>query len=516
MSSNSHKIAKAAGILMLAILLSRILGFVREAVMGMQFGSNWMTDAYIAAFTIPDLVYYLLIGGALSAAFIPVFTDYIMKDEIEEAWKVASIVMNIVVVALGTIIILGMIFADYLVPLVALNFRGETLQLTIFLTRIMFPAVLFHALNGLAMGVLNSFDHFTVPAFGSVVYNTVIILAIIFLGPKLGIMGMSIGVVLGAAATTLMQYLALRRRGISYYFKIDLHHPGVRRIGSLMLPAVIGLSIVQINLVINQNFASFLSEGSITALRFANRLIQLPYGLFASAIGIAIFPTLTKLAAKDRWEDMTGTLSEGLRLTNFLCIPAGAGLMALSVPIVRLLFEQGKFDEQATYATAVALFFYGIGVFAQCGTAVATRGFYALKDTILPLKIGIITVICNVILNFMLIAPLQHGGLALAFSLSGILNFVLLLVCLRKKMGKIDGRNLTISFVKCIILSCIMGAVCWWTAEFLADFLDLGTKLGQLLQVGISVSCGAGIYLVLAYLFNMEELYSMLKMVFKH
>ncbi|MGM9572066.1 MAG: murein biosynthesis integral membrane protein MurJ, partial [bacterium] len=349
MSSNSHKIAKAAGILMIAILLSRILGFVREAVMGMQFGSNWMTDAYIAAFTIPDLVYYLLIGGALSAAFIPVFTDYIMQDETEEAWKVASIVMNIVVVALGTIIILGMIFANYLVPVVALNFSGETLQLTIFLTRIMFPAVLFHALNGLAMGVLNSFDHFTVPAFGSVVYNTGIILAIIFLGPHLGIMGMSIGVVLGAAATTLMQYLALRRRGISYYFKIDLHHPGVRKIGSLMLPAVIGLSIVQINLVINQNFASFLSEGSITALRFANRLIQLPYGLFASAIGIAIFPTLTKLAAKDCWDDMTGTLSEGLRLTNFLCIPAGAGLMALSVPIVRLLFEQGKFDEQATY-----------------------------------------------------------------------------------------------------------------------------------------------------------------------
>jgi len=515
MSSSSRNIAKAAGILMIAILLSRVLGFVRETVMGMQFGSNWITDAYIAAFTIPDLVYYLLIGGALSAAFIPVFTEYVVKGEIEEAWKIVSILINIILLILGVIIILGIIFAPALVPLVALNFQGKTLDLTVLLTRLMFPAVMFHALNGLAMGILNSFDHFTAPAFGSVVYNIVIILAAFLLGPKLGIAGMSLGVVLGAAASFIMQYSVLRQKGIKYSWGIDLQHPGVRKIGALMLPAMIGLSIIQVNLVINQNFASFLSAGSITALRFANRLMQLPYGVFASAIAMAIFPTLTKQAAQNSFVQLRQTLSLGLRLTNFLSIPAALGLMALSIPVVRLLFQQGKFGPEATIATAVALFYYSIGIFAQCGIAVITRGYYALQDTITPLKIGILTVLLNIILNFLLLKPLGHGGLALAFSLSGIVNLLILLFLLRKKMGQIDGKNIIISFFKTTFASLAMGATAYQVAILTTKLVNIETKLGQLIQVGLAMGIGAGVFLFLAYLLKMEEIKMVLNMLKK-
>lgn len=500
---------------MIAILLSRILGFVRETVIGMQFGSNWLTDAYIAAFTIPDLVYYLLIGGALSAAFIPVFTEYVVKGEVEEAWKIVSTIINLILLVLGTIILLGIIFAPFLVPLVAYNFQGETLDLTVFLTRLMFPAVIFHALNGLAMGILNSYDHFTTPALGSVVYNVVIILAAFILGPQIGIAGMSIGVVIGAATSFLMQYYVLSKRGIRYQWIIDLKHPGVRKIGKLMLPAMIGLSIIQVNLVVNQNFASALAEGSITALRFANRLIQLPYGIFASAIGMAIFPTLTRQAAQKSLPQLKQTLSLGIRITNFLSIPAAVGLIALSVPVVRLLFEQGKFGPEATYATAFALVFYSLGILSQCAIAIITRGFYALQDTVTPLKVGLLTVLLNVIFNFLLIKPLAHGGLALAFSLTGTVNMFILLIILRNKIGSIDGRNIAISAAKTLLAALFMGGASYLTAQGVGPWIDLHSKTGQLLQVGLAMTSGVGIFLIFAYIFKLQELNFVLNLLVK-
>jgi len=506
MNQTGKNVAKAAGILMVAILISRILGFVRETVIGMQFGSNWVTDAYIAAFTIPDLVYYLLIGGALSAAFIPVFTEYLVKGETEEAWKIVSTIINLILILLGTIILLGIIFAPFLVPLVAYNFQGKTLDLTVFLTRLMFPAVIFHALNGVAMGILNSYNHFTTPALGSIVYNIVIILAAFILGSQMGITGMSIGVVMGAAISFLMQYYVLRKKGIRYHWIVDLKHPGVQRIGQLMLPAMIGLSIIQVNLVINQNFASSLAEGSITALRFANRLVQLPYGIFASAIGMAIFPTLTRQAASKSLTELRKTLSLGIRVTNFLSIPAGVGLMVLSVPVVRLLFEQGKFGPEATYATAFALVFYSLGIFAQCALAIVTRGYYALQDTVTPLKIGLLTVFLNIVFNFLLIEPLAHGGLALAFSLTGAINLLILLVILRKKIGNIDGKNILFSFVKTSLAAVLMGAASFGLAQWIGSLVDLESKVGQLLQVSTAMTAGVVVFLFFAYLLRLEEL----------
>jgi len=511
MSQIEHKesaakgVAKAAGILMVAMFLSRILGFVREQAITTKFGSSAETDAYIAAFAVPDLLYNLLIGGALSAAFIPVFSGYIARGEEDEAWEAASTVANLVFIVMTAVIVLGIIFAPYLVPLVAYKFKGETLELTVLLTRIMFPAILFHGLNGLMMGVLNSYKHFLAPAVGGVMYNVGIIFGGWFLASRFGIAGFSIGVLIGVVINFLIQFPTLAKKGLKYRFSLNLKHPGVRRMGILMIPAVIGLSANQINLIVNQNFASALDEGTVTALRMANRLMILPLGLFGFTIGAAVFPTLAGQAATNQAAEFRKTFSAALRSVLFITVPAAAGLMALSVPIVRLLFQQGEFTPQATLVTADALFYYCLGLFAQAAVLVLVRAYYALQDTVTPVIIGVLTIGLNYLMNSMLVGPMEASGLALAYSVTGIFNMVSLLLLLRRKVGAIDGRKILVSLVQVLVAAAVMGVVAYGAGQLVEPYLDLARKTHQLVQVGIAVSVGIAVYAVLALLFRMEE-----------
>ena len=512
--STGKKVAKAAGGLMVAMMISRVLGYVREIAMTTQFGKTFATDAYIAAFTLPDLLYNLLVGGALSSAFIPVFSGYLAQDREREGWHVASTVINIVLLVMGVAIVLGMIFTRELIPLVAYKFRGETLDLTVKLTRIMFPAFIILSLNGLMMGILNSYQNFRTPAFGAIVYNLGIIIFGVLLSPKYGIAAFAIGVVAGHIGNFLVQMPALMKNGLlGYRPVIDLKHPGVRKIFVLMLPAILALSASQINLIINQNLASALSEGSITALRMANRLMWLPLGVFAGSIAVAIFPTMTAQAARREMTEFKKTISMGVRSIFLITIPAGAGLIFLSVPIVRLLFQQGKFGPDATQATAYALVFYSVGLFAQSAIWVITRAFYALHDTMRPLIISLITIALNFVLNITLMGPLQEGGLALAYSITGILNMVILLWLLRKKIGPIGAKSLFKSFLLITAAACIMGAVSLGVSNYIGAYLDLAAKKNQLIQVGISVVVGLLIYIGAIFIFRLEEAQMVLGMV---
>ncbi len=498
-------VARAAGVLMVAMLLSRVLGFVREQAMTSRFGKSFATDAYFAAFTIPDLLYNLLVGGALSAAFIPVFSGYLAKEQEEEGWIVASTVINFTIIVMTVGIVLGMVFTPYLIPLVAYKFSGPTLDLTITLTRIMFPAVLFTGLNGLMMGILNSYKHFTAPAVGAVIYNVAIIALGLALSHRYGIAGFSIGVVAGVLGNFFVQLPVLKRVGLRYRPVLDLKHPGVRRMGLLMIPALIGLSANQVNLVINQNLASGLSEGSITALRLANRLMLLPLGIFAFSIGAAVFPTLTSLAATNKMVEFRETFSRGVRSVIFITLPAAVGLMTLGVPIVRLLFQQGRFSHEATQVTAEALFFYCIGLFAQAAVLVIVRAFYALQDTTTPVLVSVSTIVLNYLLNITFIGYLGASGLALAYSLTGIFNMLALLFLLRKKIGLIDGRRLALSLLQVVGAASLMGAAAYGTAAGLAQVLDLSSKLNQALQVGAAVGAGVLVYALVALFLHMEE-----------
>jgi putative peptidoglycan lipid II flippase len=505
MSQTGTKVVRAAGLLMLTMVVSRLLGYVRDIVIYTQFGQGSLTDAYNAAFSIPDFLYMLLVGGALSSAFIPVFSGYLATGKAEEGWRAASIIFNTIMVLLLTGIGIGLIFTPQLVHLLVPKLSAEAIDLTIKLTRIMFAQTFFMAMNGIAMGILNSHKHFTSPAVGSVLYNLMIIVVGWTLSLRWGIMGFSIGVVAGAIVNFAVQIPALVRFGLRYEFSFDLTHPGVRKIMHLMLPVLIGLSVTQFNLFVSQNLASGLAEGMISALRTAQRLMQVPIGVFGIAVAVAVFPTLSEQSARQEIADFKRTVSLGVRTVIFLTLPAAVGLIVLRVPIVQALFEQGKFDRFDTLATAEALLYYALGLFAYSAIQVLNRVFYSIQDTKTPVAVGVVTILLNIGLNFTLIDYLGHGGLALAYSLAGIFNLLTLLFLFRYRMGKIGARLLLTSFLKTLFASVVMGAAAYLTVDFLQGILIFPEKLNQLITVTGGIITGVLVFGGLTLWMRMEE-----------
>lgn len=513
--SGGKRVAKAAGMLMVAMILSRIIGYVRDMVIYARFGQNSFTDAYNAAFSIPDFLYYLLVGGALSSAFIPVFSSLIATKKEKEGWIVASTIFNIIIILMLFGIALGIIFAPALINILVPGFTPENMELTVKMTRIMFVQTFFMALNGISMGILNSYQHFLAPAVGAVLYNLGIIIFGLILSPYIGIMGFAVGVVAGAILNFCVQLPALLKIGLRYRPIMDLRHPGVQKIATLILPVLIGLSVTHINLFVNQNLGSTLPEGMISALRAAQRIMQLPIGVFAIAIAVAVFPTLTGQAARGEEAEFKSTMSLGVRTIVFITLPSSIGLIALREPIVRLLFEQGRFTPEDTQATAYALFFYCIGLFAYSAIQLLNRVFYSLQDTKTPVTVGILTIFINIGLNFLLIRYLAHGGLALAYSLAGIVNMAGLLYILRKRIGSIDGRRIASSFIKTLSISVIMGLAVYQMAALVERYVGVGIKTGQIIQVLAGVAVGSAVFIGLAFAFKMEEAELAKKLVLK-
>lgn len=503
--STGKTVARAAGLLMIAMMASRVLGYVREAALASFFGKTWITDAFLAAFTVPDLMYDLLVGGILSSAFIPVFSSYLATDKEDEAWEVASTMINLIVILMLVCIFLGMIFTIPLTKAVAYKFTGETLLLSVKLTRIMFPAFIVLALNGLMMGILNSYKHFAAPAIGAVVYNLCIIISGFLFAKQLGITAFAIGVVVGHVANFLIQIPVLVKKGMRYRFTLNLRHPGVRKMFLLMIPAMLGLAANRINLIVNQNFASGISEGSITALRLASRLMWLPMGVFAGSIAVAVFPTLTSQAARKEMSDFKQTLSMGIRSILLIIIPASVGLAVLSEPIVRLLFERGEFDHNATLVTASALVFYCVGLFAQSAVWVVTRAYYALHDLTRPLMVAITTIFINIILNYFLRPVLQERGLALADSIAVIFNLTVLLYLLRRKLGGIGLKKILRSFILISFSAGLMGVAVYIVSAYLGTHLDLAVRINQVIQVGVSIFIGLIVFVAALLLCRLEE-----------
>ncbi|MGE5508579.1 MAG: murein biosynthesis integral membrane protein MurJ [Chitinophagales bacterium] len=510
-ASQAHRgpnAARAATLVMLGILASRILGFIRERAVADLFGRSPATDAYWAAFSIPDLMYYLLIGGALGSAFIPVFTEYLARDEENEAWYVASSFINTVVVVMIGFVVVGMLFAPQLAPLVAYEFKGKQFQLLVFLMRLMFPAVFFTALSGIGAAILNSYRRFGVPAFGPIAYNLCIIAAAYALGPKYDIPGMAVGVVIGALVNFGLQAFFAGRFNRGYRFVIDFKHPGPRKMLRLFLPTLLGLSIAQINLLVNQNLASGL-EGGITALRLANRLMQLPLGLFATAVSTVIFPTMTRQAALGQMDDFRRSNALGLQIIYFITIPASVGLIVLATPIVRFLYQTGKFSDSDTAATAIALIYYSMGLFSQSAVQHLTRVYYSLQDTATPVRIGLFTVAANIIMSAYFIKGLHmgHAGVALAFAITSLLDMVFMLWFLRPKLGRLNGRGIAVSFAKSLVASAVMWVVTALVIRHVIDpRVDLASTFGRMVEVAAGIAVGSLTFLLSALALRMEEI----------
>lgn len=525
--SVEEEVASAAGFMMAAILLSRLLGLAREMVIAYLFGMNKVTDCYIAAFTLPDLLYFLMAGGALSTAFIPVFTEYLAKGRREEAERLFRALGTGLALLASLVVLLGEILAPLIVPLIAPGFKPWQKGYTIHLTRIMLPAQFFFALGGLFSGTLYSLKHFIAPGLASSVYNLFIILGGVLLGHALGVEGLSWGVVTGAFVSNfLMQLLPLKRRGMPLRPASAPRHPGIWPVVRLMLPVMIGLAIAYMAVIVNRIFASYLFEGAITSLNYAFRLMMLPVGIFAMGTGIAILPFLSEEAAKEDLSGFRRLVSLGLRLALFTAIPSAAALILFRVPIIRVLFEHGRFGPEDTITTSFASLFYAPGILALSGQQILHRAFYARQNPYVPVAVGVSTLSLCALFNALLVKPLGHGGLALGNSLAHNLGVVILVLVLRAQIGGIEGREVGLSVAKttlgtaigavfgavacCAVFSLLQGgrrfiealrvlAFSGWPTGNSAVMVDILSVLAGLLAFGVS-------FLAMAAALRMEEL----------
>jgi putative peptidoglycan lipid II flippase len=466
MIASRRQIAQAAGLVSLLFAASRVLGLVREIFIGAQFGTSAELDAYLAAFRLPDLIFYLVAGGALGSAFIPTFTARLSRDAspgLPMAWRLASAVCNLVVLLTTALAILAFFLAELLVAtVVAPGFDPAQQALTVQLMRIMLLAPVIFGLSGIFMGILNSFQHFLAPALAPILYNLVIILAAWFLAPVMGVYGLALGVVGGAAAHLLIQVPALLRRKPLYAPTLGLDNPDVREVGRLMGPRVLGLAAVQINFLVNANLASGLSEGSLSALNYAWLLLLLPQGIVAQGIATAVFPTFSAQVAQGQVIALRATLNAALRAILWLTLPAAAGLLFLRVPLVAALLQRGEFSEQSTALTAYALAFFAFGLVAHSMLEVVARAYYALHDTWTPVRFGLVAMALNVVLSLLLLQPLAHGGLALANTLATTLEVVVLLALLGPRLGGLGARRLLKTLAGSLLGTAVMIAVLFW------------------------------------------------------
>lgn len=499
------RVAKAAAIIMVAMIMSRILGYVREMVILAQFGQSSLTDAYNAAFTIPDFLYYIVAGGSLNAAFIPVFSSYIARKEEEEGWRVASTVLNIIVIIMLTGVIIALIFTPQIMRALVPGFAAETLDLSVLMTRIMLVQAFFMALTGVSTGILNSYQNFLAPAIGSVFYNVGIIAVGLILSQYFGIIAFAIGVVVGAVTQFFILFRGARKIGLRYNPTIDLHHPGVRKILGLIVPVLIGMSVSQLNFIVNQNLVSNLMPGMITSLRTAQQTMQLPIGIFAISIATASLPTMSGHFARNDRESLLNTMSLSLRTIIFLALPSAVGLIVLRTPVIRLLFQRGSFTAADTATTAHALLFYCMGLVAYASLHHLNRSFYAIQDTKTPVITSVISIVLNILLNLWLIKPLGHGGAALAYSIAGIIHMMILLYIYKRKLGRIGGKKILISFLQTLAISLTMGLVVYFAFYFISSVMGSGSKLVQLIEVVVSTGLGIVVFAIVALVLRMEE-----------
>lgn len=494
--------------------LSRVLGYVREIVMTTVFGQGWMTDAYKAAFLIPDFLYLILVGGAFSTAFIPVLSEYINRDQEDEAWRVASTIFNAMLIA----VVVLMAFFYVSVPFImnhflAVGYAEETKELAIYLTRIMLLQSFMMCLSGICQGICHVYQQFTAPAIGSLLYNIAIIVFGLWLMPTIGITGFAIGVVVGSYLNFVVHFPILLKIGVKWMPVLDFKHPGVHDFFRLALPVVLGLSVVYLNTFVTQNLGSQLDAGTVTALNNANRLMQLPIGIFATAIASAVFPVLTELIARRDIRSFKRKLVEGINLNNFILIPASVGLMVVAEPLIRALFMQGKFTEDNVAITASVLVFYCVGIIGYSQQQILNRGMYALRDSKRAVIVNTIIIVINIVLSILMVGPFEAQGLALAYSIAGLVSMVLLYAFLYQKVGDLGSRELMISLVKIIIASAVMGVGVMLFLNVSDHFIDITSKSQQLLELFLAVAIGVVLYVVMAIVLRIQEMQAAINMV---
>ena len=506
-STPSSSLASAAFVIAAAGAASRLLGLLRDRILASQFGAGDALDVYYAAFRVPDLIYNLLILGALSAAFIPVFTSLLAREEKEEAWELVNIFLTTALIFLLILVAILAIFAPYLVKLITPGFSEEKMQLVIKLTRIMFLSPIFLGISGIFGGILNSFKRFLIYSIAPLLYNLGIILGALYFVKPLGIAGLAWGVVLGAFLHLAIQYPNVRICGLKYFPRINFRNKNLRRVITLMIPRAMGLAVTQINLLVITIIASTLSAGSLSIFNFANNLQSVPLGFLSVPFVLAVFPTFSHLAARKNWNEFIFNFSKIFRQILFFIIPASVLMIVLRAQIVRIVLGTGKFDWEDTILTFQALGIFSISLFAQCLIPLLARSFYAVHDTRIPFYTGLVSEGVNLALAFFLSQRYGILGLAWAFSAANVVNMLLLFFILRSKFGNLDDKKI-ISVILKIVFSALAAGLAAQLFKYLTSFyIDLDTFVGISTQMLIASAVGIAVYLVLTRILKLEELY---------
>lgn len=503
----SERLARSAGTIGLAVMTSRILGVVRDQVMAGMFGTGWHQDAFQVATRIPNLVRDLFAEGAMSAAFIPTFTRYLKTEGREAAWRLGNLVLNALLVVTAVLVVLGMVYAEPMLSLlpdftkpgfVNADYVGpegtEKLALTVQLARIVMPFLTLVAIAVALGGMLNSLRRFFIPALSPAIYNVGVLFSAVAIVPFCEgwglqkIVGIAIGALIGGLGQILIQVPLLYREGFRYRPILSFKDPGMREILLLMGPSTLGLAAAQVNLVVNTFLALGEGEGAVSALTFAFRLMYLPIGIFGVSVATAALPEISRHAAMEAIGDMRRTISSSLRMMLMLSVPATIGLMALSAPIVELIFQRGEFTSDSTRMTALALLCYAPGLIGYSAVKIASPTFYALSDSRTPVLVSVTTIALNVVLNVTLVRVLSFQGLALGTSIAALFNSGVLLYLLSRRIDGIEGSRVFQTFAKILAASIAMGAAALVTEAWLDASLPGMTSWVSWLPDGVQAA----------------------------
>ncbi|MGB7949421.1 MAG: murein biosynthesis integral membrane protein MurJ [Candidatus Binatia bacterium] len=517
-----RSVARNASVVSLAVMGSRVLGLVRDQVFAIFFGAGLQYDAFLAAFRIPNLLRDLFAEGALSAAFVTTFTQVLATKGHEEAIRLSNRVATLIILVITAISAIGWWYAPTIVQILAPGFYdvpGKA-ELTIMLTRILIPFLLFVALAAQAMGILNALGRFGIPAFASAFFNIGSIVGGLLLGFVLGpaiglsaIEGMAYGTLLGGFLQFAVQWPSLARVGFRYRPMVSVSDPGVRQIFRLMGPAILGTAAVQVNVLVNTNFASAIidpatgaiANGPVSWLSYAFRFMQFPIGVFGVAIATAALPPLSRSSGQADLIEFRRTLVHSLTLVFLLCVPSAIGLAVLGRPIVSLIFEHGRFTAFDTVQTGDALAAYAIGLAGYAAVKVLSPAFYALDDARTPMLISLGSIVVNYVLNSLLVGPFGHIGLAFSTSAVALINCLLLVAFMRRRIGGLEGSGLVSTLVRICVASIPMAVVAWLVNTFCAT-LPLAGILLKLVRVSASITLAAMVFYAACRLLHIDEL----------
>ena len=509
---------RAARSISAAVLLSRILGLVRDRFLARLFGAGAYMDAYNVAFRIPNLFRDLVAEGALSSAFVPTFTEILRKQGKAEAWRLANLVVSTLLFVLGLLAVVFFALSDYWVYLLAAGFASDPgkLEVTSHLVRILSPFLIFVSVASILMGMLNALNRYFVPALAPALFNLALIFFCIFVVPWfeyegiLAIYAVALGALVGGGLQCAVQFPLLYRRGYRFRLGLDFRHAALRRIGRLVAPALLGVSALQINVLINTQLASWLGgDGPISWLNFAFRIMYLPIGLCGVAVGVVNLREVSISAAREEWDGLKAMVAHSVKTVSLIALPAGVGLLILAGPIVRLLFETGEFTAEATQRTAAALICYSFGLFAYSCIKVYAPTFYALGDTRTPVRSSLIAVATNLAVNLLLIwlLPPAHKylGLALGTAASVWVNLALLVRAFGRRVGSSASHRVASTVAKNLGASILMGILVGFLGSYFQLDMARSTWLGDAAALFGCIGAGALFYFVCCRLLGVEE-----------